>query len=73
MQNQSINMKNINSEIQMVSLSYTLVVIIILSNLILQKKYQEELKFISTLLDYMKVLLIVQLVQKILQDNKYVA
>lgn len=66
-------MKNINSEIQMVSLSYTLVVIIILSNLILQKKYQEELKFISTLLDYMKVLLIVQLVQKILQDNKYVA
>ena len=57
----------------MVSLSYTLVVIIILSNLILQKKYQEELKFISTLLDYMKVLLIVQLVQKILQDNKYVA
>ena len=66
-------MKNINSEIQMVSLSYTLVVIIILSNSISQKKYQEEPKFISTLQNYMKVLLIVQLVQKILQDNKYVA
>ena len=72
MQNQSINMKNINSEIKILSHSYTLVVIIIPSNLISQKK-QEEPKFISTLQNYMKVLLIVQLVQKILQDNKYAA
>lgn len=72
MQNQSINMKNINSEIKILSHSYTLVVIIIPSNLISQKK-QEESKFIFTLQNYMKVLLIVQLVQKILQDNKYAA
>lgn len=65
-------MKNINSEIKILSHSYTLVVIIIPSNLISQKK-QEESKFISTLQNYMKVLLIVQLVQKILQDNKYAA
>lgn len=65
-------MKNINSEIKILSHSYTLVVIIIPSNLISQKK-QEEPKFISTLQNYMKVLLIVQLVQKILQDNKYAA
>ena len=65
-------MKNINSEIKILSHSYTLVVIIIPSNLISQKK-QEEPKFISTLQNYMKVLLIVQLAQKILQDNKYVA
>ena len=65
-------MKNINSEIKILSHSYTLVVIIIPSNLISQKK-QEEPKFIFTLQNYMKVLLIVQLVQKILQDNKYAA
>ena len=65
-------MKNINSEIKILSHSYTLVVIIIPSNLISQKK-QEESKFIFTLQNYMKVLLIVQLVQKILQDNKYAA